>query len=234
MLGARLKAAREALGLTQFEAGRLAKLERNTVVRYELGHREPPLRSLRALAQVYGRPIEWFLAEGEPEPVDWSRLGGTLGLEGRGSLELSGTPVFRAGFNNVVGGLSLDFVAVALVASLADAGHEGFDDTVVGLVPFNQAFFDSTSLEPSCCNVVCVGDGPVRGVFRPGSALLVDRSVTAFVEAECHLVRRWDGLVVRRVFSRGGWECYQEGDGWEQVRPGDRVVGVVRWVGRSL
>ena len=203
MLGARLKAAREALGLTQFEAGRLAKLERNTVVCYELGHREPPLRSLRALAQVYGHPIEWFLAEVESEPVDWSRLVGTLGLEGRSSLELSGTPVFRAAFTNFVGGLSLDSIAVALVAAFADAGWEDFDDTVVGLVPFHQAFFDSSSLDPSGCNVVRVGEGPVRGVFRPGSSLLVDRSVRAFVEAECHLVRRWDGLVVRRVFSAG-------------------------------
>ena len=232
MLGARLKAAREALGLTQHEAGRLADLERNTLARYELGRREPTLRALRALAKVYGRPPEWFLSEDDSSGISWDRLGDGFRFEGKAALAVAGTPVLRGGFSDVVGGISLEFVCVGLVASEADAGWDRFDDTVVGMVPFAAEFFDSSPFEPNSCSAVRVGQG--SSIFSSGSVVLVDRSVNTFLEAECLLVLRWDGLVVRRVWSRGGWDCYQEGDGWVEVRPGDRVIGVVRWVGRRL
>ena len=68
-LGRRLRAAREACGLTQQQVGGKLQLSRATVAQMELGNREVTSLELDKLAYLYGRDIRSFLA-GEFSPQD--------------------------------------------------------------------------------------------------------------------------------------------------------------------
>ena len=69
-LAARLRQARQETGLTQQRVAELTRLEPNSIWRYEAGQREPSASTLSSLATLYGKPMEWFLADDEPEPAD--------------------------------------------------------------------------------------------------------------------------------------------------------------------
>jgi transcriptional regulator with XRE-family HTH domain len=62
-LAARLRTAREAAGLTQEVAARHLGLPRSSLAQVELGNRTVSGLELDALARLYGRSIEEFLAE---------------------------------------------------------------------------------------------------------------------------------------------------------------------------
>jgi len=63
-LAARLRTAREAAGLTQEVVARQLGLPRSSLAQVELGNRTVSGLELDALARLYGRSIEEFLAEG--------------------------------------------------------------------------------------------------------------------------------------------------------------------------
>ena len=64
-LGARLRALREARGLSQERLAARAEVSTATVRRTELGHYEPTLSSLRAIARALGVSLsELIEAEG--------------------------------------------------------------------------------------------------------------------------------------------------------------------------
>lgn len=56
-----LKSARKDAGLTQPQAAELANTSAKTISLYETGKSLPTVRALRALSQVYKKPIEEFL-----------------------------------------------------------------------------------------------------------------------------------------------------------------------------
>ena len=62
-LGKRLRLARTAAGLSQQLAADRSGLGMQSLSRYERGLREPPLASLRALAELYGMPLSSLLAD---------------------------------------------------------------------------------------------------------------------------------------------------------------------------
>ena len=68
-LAARLRQARQETGLTQQRVAELTRLEPNSIWRYEAGQREPSASTLNSLAALYGKPMEWFLSDDEPEPA---------------------------------------------------------------------------------------------------------------------------------------------------------------------
>ena len=61
----RLKQARIEAGLSQRRAGMEAKVEQNSIWRYEAGRRVPSPTILNRLALAYGKSLDWFLEEGE-------------------------------------------------------------------------------------------------------------------------------------------------------------------------
>ena len=63
----RMRLARLLRGLTQREVAEESGIAENSISRYESGSRVPKAASLRMLATIYGRPIEWFYGE-EDEP----------------------------------------------------------------------------------------------------------------------------------------------------------------------
>src|SRR4051812_88854 len=60
-IGARLQAARRALGLTQTDVGQRMEMVTSTVSAIEAGKRAVSGAELYAFAQIYGRPVAYFL-----------------------------------------------------------------------------------------------------------------------------------------------------------------------------
>ena len=63
----RLKEARVQAGLTLQQAAEAVGTDLNSIWRYEAGRHRPSGPALHALANVYGKPVEWFFGE-EEEP----------------------------------------------------------------------------------------------------------------------------------------------------------------------
>ena len=68
-LADRLKLARLEKGLRLREAGELARVDQNTIWRYENDYRVPSALALQGLAAIYGKPADWFWGEEEYEEV---------------------------------------------------------------------------------------------------------------------------------------------------------------------
>ena len=240
MLEDRLTEARIDTGLTQETAAHLAGLKRNSVVRYENGRRMPSLHAITALARVYGRPVGWFLQDfeaheprtGKSNSVDVPQRSDPIGTP---LWEIEKTPVLRGNFSTSGDdGLSIDFVAVALVACVAEEGHKIFDSQVVGMVPFPGRMFVENGMEPGRCNVVKVGGTHVDGWFPTGSMVLVDRDIQTLVDGAPFLMKSADGIVIRRTRLEGVWTFSDGVSGWRGVTEEDEVIGIVRWVGHWL
>ncbi len=60
-LGRRLRSARESRKITQQAAGAAVELQRSAISLMESGHRQVSTLELTRLAELYGRPVEWFV-----------------------------------------------------------------------------------------------------------------------------------------------------------------------------
>lgn len=70
MLGARLKQAREAAGLSQQKAASETGIDTGTLSKYELGKvEEPSMPKVRKLAALYGVRVEWLDTGAEPRSL---------------------------------------------------------------------------------------------------------------------------------------------------------------------
>ena len=63
----RLRQARAEAGLTQIELGQAVGRSQTWVSKCELGERRVDVVELAELAQVLGKPLEWFSARGEKD-----------------------------------------------------------------------------------------------------------------------------------------------------------------------
>lgn len=80
-LGKRLRAAREAKGLSQTEAGAAIHLRSAQAISYiEAGKRGIDALRLRDLARLYGVSVAWLLGDDSPPPdsEEFMRLFGSL------------------------------------------------------------------------------------------------------------------------------------------------------------
>lgn len=89
---ARLKQAREALGISQGELSRRAGCRPETVSRYESGANPTPrIGELVAIATVLGRSIDWLLGDSDPsddqiDDITWAAEQASLDALGVGKL----------------------------------------------------------------------------------------------------------------------------------------------------
>ena len=67
-VGARIRAAREAIGISQMELAERLEVEQGTVSRWENGDREPRLTTLAAIAAALDQDLVYFF-ENEEEAV---------------------------------------------------------------------------------------------------------------------------------------------------------------------
>lgn len=82
-IAAKLKEAREYLGLSQQEVADALKISRSAISLIEKGHRGVESVELKALAKLYQRPIGYFTGE-EPET-----LGGEVAMLAKQVAKLS-------------------------------------------------------------------------------------------------------------------------------------------------
>jgi transcriptional regulator with XRE-family HTH domain len=85
-IGARLKEAREYLGLSQQEVATALALPRTAVSMMESGQRGVDLLELKALAKLYQRPMAFFSGD---EEVLGSRVGADVALLAKQVAKLS-------------------------------------------------------------------------------------------------------------------------------------------------
>lgn len=65
VVGRRLRAARETLGLTQDDVAGALEIPRTSVIAMEAGRRNVTALELRRLARLYRRNVQWLLGEEE-------------------------------------------------------------------------------------------------------------------------------------------------------------------------
>ncbi|TGD36362.1 XRE family transcriptional regulator [Brevibacterium aurantiacum] len=73
-LGARLKEARETLGITQEDAATAVGIPRTAIVSMERGTRNVSATELSVMASLYRRSVPWLLGEPSDAPVDGNAL----------------------------------------------------------------------------------------------------------------------------------------------------------------
>jgi putative molybdopterin biosynthesis protein len=107
--GARLRAARQARGFSQYQLARMARVSRQAVSAVEAGLSDPSLRVALTLSRALGLTVEELFGPAMPEPAVPVRALAPLGGEGSRvslaplgedfvALPLSGATVTRAGF----------------------------------------------------------------------------------------------------------------------------------------
>ena len=93
-IGLRLKEAREFLGLSQDEAAKALKMPRPAVSLIESGGRKVEALELKRFAELYQRPLEFFLADnpvlaGAREPAHLQRAPRDIAKLARTAIKLS-------------------------------------------------------------------------------------------------------------------------------------------------
>ena len=77
-LGARLRAAREYVGLSQEMVGQHLDIPRPAVSAMEHGTRKVSGLELKKLARLYGRPVGYFLGEDDDPVLEADEVGAAL------------------------------------------------------------------------------------------------------------------------------------------------------------
>lgn len=77
-MGARLRAAREYLGLSQDLVSKHLGVPRPAVSAMEHGQRKVSSLELKKLARLYGRPVSYFLGESEEPVLDTDKVSAAL------------------------------------------------------------------------------------------------------------------------------------------------------------
>lgn len=73
-IGARLKEARETLGITQEDAAAAVGIPRTAIVSMERGARNVSATELSTMASLYRRPVPWILGESTEAPTEGNAL----------------------------------------------------------------------------------------------------------------------------------------------------------------
>lgn len=73
-VASRLRAAREAAGLTQGQTAKLLKMHRPTISEIEAGRRKVSTDELVSFAQLYGVSVEWIASASETLAPSESRI----------------------------------------------------------------------------------------------------------------------------------------------------------------
>ena len=242
----RLKEARVQAGLTLQQVAEAVGTDLNSIWRYEAGRHRPSGPALHALANVYGKSVEWFFGEEDEPQGDSGRVNApesaaqsepdALGVIGSlaqvrqefgarfdrlESYVRSAVGETRAGYG--AGGESpiRDPVDVNEVAAAAGGGAVVFDETVVGRLWFSRDWLAHHAIDPKQCNVISVRGESMEPILPSGCSILVDRSQgrRRRREGRIFVLRTEDGLVVKRAGrdEERNWLIKSEHPAWPPV-----------------
>ena len=242
----RMRLARLLRGLTQREVAEESRIAENSISRYESGSRVPKAASLRMLAHVYSKPVEWFYDEEDEPQGDSGRVNapesaaqsepdalGVIGSLAQVRQEFSARfdkldsymraqaiGESRPGYGPSNYGTS-DRSPVRLleVASAAGVGAEVYDETPVGLLWFRNDWLLSHSIDPEQSNIISVRGASMEPTLPDGCSILVDRKRREPQEGRIYVMRTMDGLVVKRMGrnEEGNWRIESDNEDWEPV-----------------
>ena len=260
----RLRQARRQSKLTQDAVAELAGVNRNTISGYETGRVRPSMLALNMLATIYNKPVEWFFAREEQQPLHpeptteesahqpppgTQSTNDPLNQIQAGIARLEAFLRTQAHSHGVAGSLAeydpsnydpSDRSPVELfeVASAAGIGAEVYDETPVGLLWFRNDWLQSHFIDPRQSHIIAVRGESMEPTLPDGCSILVDRKRREPQEDRIFVMRTEEGLVVKRLGldERGRWELLSDNPDWDPVLMsyGAEIIGEVRWVARTF
>ena len=242
----RMRLARLLRGLTQREVAEESRIAENSISRYESGSRVPKAASLRMLAHVYSKPVEWFYdEEEEPQahaehldaeaPNSPAKVGSPSGIGSLAEVRQEFSARFdrletyvrsavaetRAEYDAGDDMPAVRPVEVVEVAAAAGGGAEVYDETVVGRLWFRDDWLDRHAIDSTQCNVISVRGNSMEPTLPNGCSILVDRSQGRRRRrvGRIFVLRTEDGLVVKRAGkdAEGNWRIESEHPAWPPV-----------------
>ena len=249
----RLRQARHDAGFTLEATAQALGTDYNTIWRYEAGRHRPSGPALYALATIYGRPVEWFFGEDDPQTN-----GG--GPQSRAPVTVpepylvpsSDYKEFTEGLVTAIQeylrrrdqaqvtptGESEDIERLEEVAAAAGVGAQTYDETIKGRVPFLTSWLRRHQIRPANCNIISVRDESMEPTLPGGCSVIVDRSRREPFEDRIYVMRIDEGVVVKRlgIDDDGHWEARSDNHNWSPIplRYGAEIIGEVRWYGVTL
>lgn len=194
---ARLKQARDALGLTQAEVAAAAGVSQGTIGNIESGTRQPGA-SARRIARAIRAELDWFL-DGVGRQPEWAqppRVGEELApyLVAK-PIDLDGNPDYPA----------IRRVLFKLSAGASGFGVEYLQDQDAPIV-FRRAWFSSRGLDPAKLFAVRVaGDSMQPGLFD-GDTVVVNTAQAELRDGQAVAANYEGELVIKRlVRDDGAW-----------------------------
>lgn len=183
VIGARLQAARRALGFTQGEVGAQMKMATSTISAIEAGKRSVTGAELHAFAGFYHRPMAYFFEEEPQESPDFQYL-----FRAADGEHLDREAILR--FQELIRRYVLleELVEVAPLALPPDYSHFGF-----------RTDRDAETLADMERGRLGLGDAPVKDMMDLLDSSAGIRTFLILVKASL-----WSGLVVR---DREGRPC---------------------------
>ena len=260
----RFKEARVQAGLTLQQAAEAVGTDLNSIWRYEAGRHRPSGPALHALANVYGKSVEWFFGEEDEPQGDSGRVNapesaaqsepdalGVIGSLAQVRQELgarfdrlesyvrSAVAESRANYDpSNYGTPDRSPVRLSEVASAAGVGAEVYDETPVGLLWFRNDWLQSHSIDPEQSNIISVRGASMEPTLPDGCSILVDRKRREPHEDRIYVMRTEEGLVVKRLGldEEGRWEIRSDSPDWRitPMSPGTEIIGEVRWAARTF
>ena len=201
--GERLKAARKAVGLSQYAVAQNIGVNREVVSRWESGLVWPTLDHLKELVNLYGVSVDWVL--GNERRVAETRR-----------------PVYTVGPPE-----EIPLRSVPIVGTIsADGLVEGWQE-VSGSLELPSSLLREA---PRSFGLRVSGDSLSSEQIFDGIIVVVDPDA-AFVDGKIYAVTVDGEVAARRVFAVGEQLKIVTGDGSEDEYPRSRVgvIGRVRW-----
>ena len=213
-LSRRLRQSRTSRELTQTSLARAAKTTHASVSRIEHATQDPAASTLSLLAQALDVSTDYLLG-------------------------LTDNPTPAAQLVPVMSDSQQETDVVALRDVRAAAGWEAKveAESVIGHVAFPRRWMRRHGLRPERCSVIEVVGDSMEPLLEDSCWILVDHGRNALLSGRVFAVWTGDGLLVKRAERSGvSWRLASENAAYDPVPlpRASRVVGEVKWAGRSL
>ena len=238
VVGRRLRSARRLRGLSQKELAEKIGTSQNQVSTIERERSGTSLRTAAATARALNVSIDYLVGwAADPTPPTELKAGLGEALARLADLDADAGAGPGGRFNPADG----DFVAVDEIIASPGSGGNVIDERIIGRVKFPGDWLKARGLEARLCRVIRVRGESMEPTLPDGAAVLVDLDGREPRDRGIFLVRIGDELPARR-FSRdprGGWLLKSDNPdkrAWPTLAwpDGARIVGEVRWMGRSF
>ena len=211
MLGRRLAEARQRRGLSQTDLAVALDYHQSMVSKIERGRQTLKAEGLVTVSRELGVSLDWLLGLVDAPREDDATI-------------YPHDPAFVRVHSETVG-----------------AGYPGQPVEIKEVdtdYPFRAGRLREEGIDPRWARVYQVVGDSMYPVLPDGSTILVDGKMRSLTSNSIFVFRADGGLLVKRAvhWTNGEWWWHSELPSWKAraVRPGDQIMGMVRWVGHGL